>query len=277
MQSPPAALLALLGSNVVVTHRPGLGSGAWVVRASDGRSAVVTPSTAAATEALRRAGEVSVGPVVLGATGGWVLTEHLNGPRLTPVELSRPEVLNDLAALLARWHRTPSASLGVQPARADLLGSLRTYSAAAPSLDARWRRAIAWAEQAVAQLTGPSSQLVPCHLDVGANVIATPRGLRLIDFDFAALADPAQELGQVIWEAELSEASAVRLVEAYQGAGDTSDPEIVAAAATWCVAVGISWTVWALASDSPAMSRYARRSAERLASHWARPPSLTCG
>jgi len=277
VQQPPPELLALVGPDAVATHRRGLDSGAWLVRAATGDAAVAVAATPTAAEIARIAGQVAVGPAVLGVADGWVLTESLVGPRLTPLELSRPQVLRELAALLANWHRTPPGSFDHPLAGADLLTSLRAYAAAAGDLDRRLVPAITWAEQTLEQLAASPTVQVACHLDVGANVIATPRGLRLIDFDYAALADPAQELGQLVWEAELDRASTETLVAAYAAATCGSPTVSVAAAATWCVAAGISWTVWAAARDDERLRQFSRRSAERLASHWARPPSLVCG
>jgi thiamine kinase-like enzyme len=274
---PPVELVRLVGPDAVVSHRPGLGSGAWFVCAPDGRSAVAVQSTSAASDMTRIAGDSAVGPTVLGVHDGWVLTERLRGSTLTPVELRRPHVLREVAALLARWHSTPSGALRVEPATADLAASLRGYTAAAGTLDPTLQAEVTWAESTLDQLAADQAGPVLCHLDVAANVVATPRGLQLIDFEYAALADPGQELGQLIWDAELDPASADLLVDAYRAFSSGDTPVTVAAAATWCVAVGVTWTVWAMASGGATMPRYARRSRERLASHWARAQPQGCG
>jgi thiamine kinase-like enzyme len=107
---------------------------------------------------------------------------------------------------------------------------------------------------------------VPAHLDVVANVLATQRGLRLIDFEYAAAASPARELGQVVWEAELDRQGLGRLVRAYgTGAGVAEE-----ATAGWAWITGVTWTLWALArQDTPVLQQYARRSWERLQHYWA--------
>jgi thiamine kinase-like enzyme len=125
-------------------------------------------------------------------------------------------------------------------------------------------RADAWETE----LADASDCRLPAHLDVAANVLATPRGLRLIDFEYAAAADPARELGQVVWEAELDRPGLERLVHAY--GPDTG--VAVEATAAWAWVTGVTWTLWATARRAdPAFERYARRSWERLLHHWSRP------
>ena len=108
----------------------------------------------------------------------------------------------------------------------------------------------------------------PAHLDVVANLIVTEAGLRLIDFEYAASADPARELGQVVWEAELDRAAAGRLVQAYDPNGG------VAETATDAVGLGHRRHLDGLGvcrrrPVEPAALR--ARSWERLQSHWAVP------
>ena len=83
---------------------------------------------------------------------------------------------------------------------------------------------------------------VPAHLDVVANLLATPRGLRLIDFEYAAAADPARELGQVVWEAELDRRGLERLmVQAYGADAGVAEE----ATRDWAWIAGVTWTLWA--------------------------------
>jgi hypothetical protein len=241
----------------------GWNNGAWLLRRPDGVDVVATQATDAVVNAAMAAGKASVAPRVLAAVDGWIVCERLRGPHLRSLEMSRPPLLKDLATTLARWH-----AVTVALPDASMLDSLRGYAdEASGSLDADVTRAVAWADDALTELTRDVSHKVACHLDVAANVIATPQGLRLIDFDFAAMADPAQELGQLIWEAELDERGSAWLVDAYELASNAA----VADWATWCLATGVTWTVWALSPRRPAMPRYARRSWERLRTHWAWP------
>ena len=211
IESPvPGALFKAFGASAA-EHVPGLGTGAWLLTGRAGVDVVVTPATPAAIEVALAAADVAVGPRVLDVLDGWLVCERLHGSHLTSLELRRPCVLEELATMFARLHST-TVSL---PA-ASMLDSLHQHTdQAAGSLDAGVAEAVAWADAVLTDLAADSMRLVPCHLDVAANVIATKDGLRFIDFDFAALADAGQELGQVVWEAELDEREAEHLVDAY--------------------------------------------------------------
>jgi thiamine kinase-like enzyme len=231
-------------------------------------TAVASPATEVHADASIAAAECGVGPRVIDYRDGWLVTEWLSGEHMTPVQLRRPQVLDELADLLSAWH----ASAVVLPA-SPLSKARRTYCQEAP-LRPEMLSAVEWAdeaEQAMSPRQTPRD--VPCHLDVVANVLATNEGLRLIDFEYAAAADPLRELGQAIWEAELDHRAAERFVHRYAGAGD----DHVAAAATWCAVAAVTWTAWGFAQGRPEMSRYARRSWERLRHHWSRPSGLACG
>jgi thiamine kinase-like enzyme len=267
------------GDDAAFTHRAGLGDGAWVVDMAGAPTVVASLTSGPAAEAARVAGMLGVGPRVVRAGEGWIATEHLTAAHLTPLELRRPSVCRQAVELLARWHDTPMSRFELALPLADLPASLRAYVGAvdgsAADLPASLRDAVASAEQALAQLSRPAL-LVPCHLDVMANLVQTPSGLRLLDFDFAAVATPAQELGQLIWEGELDRRGAVELLGRYGSATRGEAPQ-VAETATWCVATGVTWTVWAGCQPGSTMARCARRHWERVRSHWAWSEVAACG
>jgi hypothetical protein len=192
-----------------------------------------------------------------------MVTEWLPGERLCALELGRPAVVDGVAELLRRWHlcsvELPPASM--QAARADYV-----ESAGLPALP--WLGAVDEAEQSL-----PASPRVPAHLDVAANLLMTEVGPRLIDFEYAASATPAQELGQLVWEAELRPPQADRLVHAYWGSGAGAAER--ASVTTWAWVTGVTWALWA--AGRPELAGYGRRSWERLTGHWALPAGLRRG
>ena len=247
---------------------PAVTGGAWVLRTRLGPDLVLAPADAVQAAAARAAAESDVGPRVVDHVDGWLVCEWLVGEHLTALQVRRPAVLRDLGAMLARWHATP-VTLPVEP----MIESRRQYATAAGSrVFPALARAIEWADEIESVLQ--ADQWVPAHLDVMANVLVTDRGLRLIDFEYARSAPPARELGQLMWDGELDRRSAELLVAGYPPRGEKADGHQVAEAATWCVLSAITWTVWALARPGEDMQRYARRSWERLQSHWAHPPGL---
>ena len=263
----PAALAAALPRAPYATWSPlsGLGRGSWLVQRSDGPDLVVRQASAVEENATRAAADVEAGPIVVAGAEGWLVTEYLPGVHVTGLELSRPARLDELAALLRRLH---SSDLTV-PA-APLADSRRAYLDAigTEQLPDGLRAAAREADQIEEQLDSGSSPRVPAHLDVVANLLATPLGLRLIDFEYASAADPAREVGQVIWEAELDRAGAQRLVHSYGWEGDIT----VGRAIAWAWITGVTWTAWGLSSaDSAILNRYGRRSWERVRGYWGGP------
>lgn len=263
----PAALVAAMPRTVDAAWSPlaGLGRGSWLVERPEGADLVVRQSSEVEERAARAAADVAVGPVVLAGAGGWLATEHLPGAHVTGLELSRPARLDELAVLLRRLHacdldlpaRTLSDARGEYVARVSPERLPDGLLAAVDDAD-RLERSLASA----------SSRRVPAHLDVVANLLMTPSGLRLIDFEYAAAADPARELGQVIWESEIHRAGAQQLVVAY-GCEGIVTPEMAQA---WAWVTGVTWTAWALAFDDNAViERYGRRSWERARDYWGRP------
>jgi hypothetical protein len=175
-------------------------------------------------------------------------------------------VLDDVAHLLYRWHRAPLEA----PVR-PLHVARATYRERAVIANPGAVRALepwdASAGRREAQLLGRPAGQVTGHLDVAANLLRTPHGLRLIDFEYVASADPNRELGQLVWEAELTEASARRLTEAYWrpvGDGARHLPDVAA----WAFVTGVTWTLWG--AGDPGLALWTRRSAERLQRHWTR-------
>lgn len=263
----PSSLVAALPRGVDATwsHLPGLGRGAWRVRRADGADLVVRQAGEAEELAARAAADVAVGPVVVASAEGWLATEYLDGAGLTGLELGRPVVLDELAVLLRRLH-----SCDLILPEAPMADARHRYVAglSPTGLPDGLLAAVAEAERVELDLSSAGTGLVPAHLDVVANLLMTRSGLRLIDFEYAAAADPARELGQVIWEAEVGRGGARRLVSAYGkdvAAGEES-------AAAWAWVTGVTWTAWALCQpDSPVLRRFGLRSWERLRNYWWRP------
>ncbi|MEO8107520.1 MAG: phosphotransferase [Actinomycetes bacterium] len=247
------------------TPLAGLGRGSWLVRRAEGPELVVRQASEAEEQAARAAADVAVGPVVVAGAECWIATEYLPGGHVTPLELSRPDRLDELAGLLRRLH-----SCDLLLPLSTLADSRDAYVSAigAEQLPDGLRGAAREADRIEESLDSESSLCVPAHLDVVANLLATPVGLRLIDFEYAAGADPARELGQVIWEAELAREGAQRLVGAYGTDVGVTEGRAVA----WAWVTGVTWTAWALTfDDNLVMIRYGRRSWERLRDYWGRP------
>lgn len=289
---PPEQLLeALRGSeSIAATTRAGsltrlpsiAGSGAWLVPLATSGFVVATRASDASAATAKAAGERGVGPRVVDFRDGWLVTEYLDGRHLTPLELSRPTVIAVVGRLLASWHATP-----IELAPTSMAASRAQYVAALPRVTRqRVASAVAWADHAEQRLLEVDLPRVPAHLDVAANVLAMGEAMWLIDFEWAAAVPAAQELGQLVWEAELDERATERLVTAYRAAPAARPRAGVAVAevATWSAITGVTWSVWAMAGvgrhAATVGPRYARRSWERWLTHWAHPDASvdeSCG
>lgn len=260
----PALLDEIPGAGTATWSRlPSLTTGAWLMSRSRGSALVVRSASDVEVTAARAAALTRVGAPVVAAADGWLAVEYLPGSHVSVLELSRPSVLADLGRLLSRWH-----GADVALPESSLASARATYLSEVPAGGAPvgLTAAVAEADTVEAELASTSRQRSPAHLDVVANLIDTDHGLRLIDFEYAAAADPARELGQVVWEGELDRAAAARLVQAYDPTRGVAE----GATAAWAWVTGVTWTVWAYAREDQ-WERYARRSWERLQSYWARP------
>lgn len=245
---------------------PGLTTGAWRATAADGTAWVLRRTEPQEVAATEYAASMRVGPAVRAAVGGWLVTELLSGTHVGVLELSRPPVIEEVAALLYRWHRAP-LELQTRP----LAEAREMYRRQAVHVDAALVRTlaplIADADRREKELLRRPASVVTGHLDVTANLLRTPQGLRLIDFEFAASTDPNRELGQLVWEAELSARSANRLVDAYWRPVAAMGSRHRTDVAAWTFVVGVTWTLWGAAQAG--LGLWTRRSAERLRGHWA--------
>ena len=92
---------------------------------------------------------------------------------------------------------------------------------------------------------GPPDHLVPCHHDPWPeNFVDADAGLRLLDWEYSAMGDPAWDLADVVVEAALDPAATDRLLASY------SDGEVSPALRDRVAALGpvtdLLWGLWAL-------------------------------
>ncbi|MGH2452640.1 MAG: phosphotransferase [Candidatus Rokuibacteriota bacterium] len=154
---------------------------------------------------LRRVADLGAAPAVLAAGehdgSPYAIQEYVEGP--FPDHAWVVEHRDELAALLSRIHRDPALrTLLATPRRvafqvAALPESRRLVEAAfgdRPGL----RAAAEWLTAHQPAL--PDDELVPTHGDISPkNFLITPRGLIMIDWEDAALADPMRDLGPLLW------------------------------------------------------------------------------
>ena len=83
---------------------------------------------------------------------------------------------------------------------------------------------------------------MPCHNDLlAANVIDDGGDLRLIDYEYSGMNEPAFELGNLVNESQLDHDHLEELVESYYG---RLDGRLLARAELWGLAGRWAWTLW---------------------------------
>jgi thiamine kinase-like enzyme len=219
--------------------------GTFVVRidAPDGDVLEIDRTTELANcEAASAAG---VGAVVVARLPeqGLLVTRFLEGRRLTPEDLRRGDRLADLAALLRRLHDRCNFRRGI-----DMFERQRDYQGIALALGCElpedYRRYERHVERIRKTLAAHPVGVVACHNDlVAENLIDTPQGLRLIDFEYSGRNDPYSDLGDAWAESHLWHDQLEELVAHYHG---EPAPALVARARLWALVSKYGWTLWAV-------------------------------
>jgi thiamine kinase-like enzyme len=220
-------------------------AGTFVVRidASDSDVLDIDRATAGANSQAASAAEVGAPFVVWLPAEGALIMRFLAGRTLTPADLRRGDRLADLAALLRRLHGGCRFR-----GNFDMFRRQRDYQAAAlargfalPDGYLRYERHVRRIERAFA--AHPVAP-VACHNDVVAeNLIDTPAGMRLIDYDYSGNNDPCSDIGDAWAESHLSLEQLEQLVGHYFG---EPDPALVARARLWALMSKYGWTLWAV-------------------------------
>ncbi len=98
------------------------------------------------------------------------------------------------------------------------------------------------AERAEAAMTAYPEALVPCHNDLlAANFLDDGQKVRIIDYEYSGMNEPAFELGNIAQESGLSDEGLAELVTAYYA---VPDDRLLARARTWWAISGYGWTLW---------------------------------
>ncbi len=163
---------------------------------------------------VARAGLAPV-PVGFDVAAGALVTRFVDGAvALSPDRTREPAMIERLAALLAALHGVPAA--GVAPFTAE--AHARRYVDAvrrAGDLDAEEEALAAELVELGAELDGLDAERVLCHADlVASNVLESDR-LWLIDFEYAAAADPVLDLASLAAMNAFDSGQCRVLLEAY--------------------------------------------------------------
>jgi hypothetical protein len=177
------------------------------------------PDRAQAIEATRRASLLGIGAALVHAepkTGVLITRWVADAETPSPESLrSNTRVLGEVVGLLRRWHRSGE---GLGPA-IDHFDAIDRLQAALPTPvgSARLGEAL---KSAKAE-RGTQANLVPIHGDPDVeNLLSTPGGCVLIDWEYAGMGDPAWDLGYLALATDMSPIEEAALLATY------ADPEI---------------------------------------------------
>lgn len=169
----------------------------------------------AAGEMAARAG---VGPTVVALLEDppCLVTEFVVGEPMNAAELREPPALAEVAAALRSLHACEERL----PVAFSSFRIVETYAARMADRGAEVPSSYEWALAAAHRiesvLTGPEHEPVPCHNDLlPANFIRSPRGVRIVDWEYAGMNDRYFDLGNFAVNNELDDDQEAELLTAY--------------------------------------------------------------
>jgi thiamine kinase-like enzyme len=186
-----------------------------------------------------RAASTGVGPRVVQVLPGAMVLEYIEGITLDASSLRRPEMIEQAAAACRRLHAGPRFvnEFSIFRKLDELLGLCRAHGLATPPGYEDLLPVASEIEKALARRPLPS---VPCHNDLLAeNLIATPQGVRIVDYQLSGDNDPCFELGDIAAEADFDPDQVERLTHAYFG-----DGAHVARVRLNLIMSNMTWTLW---------------------------------
>jgi thiamine kinase-like enzyme len=170
----------------------------------------------AASEAAAAAG---VGPEVVTLLDDPVclVTRFIEGEPVAAEDLHDAVLLAEVAAALRRVHGAAPIKAAFSPFRVveDYAERATARGAALPD-DYDWARGVA--TRIEAGMSGPEHEPVLCHDDLlAANLIRTPAGIRIVDWEYAGMGDRYFDLGNLAVNNGLEPGEEISLLESYFG------------------------------------------------------------
>jgi thiamine kinase-like enzyme len=189
-----------------------------VVRLPGKDTALLGIDRAAERAAGELAARAGIGPGVVAMLDDppCLVTEFVVGEPMSAEELRGPAALGEVAAAL----RTLHACEEQLPVAFSSFRIVETYAARIAErggeVPSSYEWALAAAHRIEAALTGPEHEPVPCHNDLlAANFIRSPKGVRIIDWEYAGMNDRYFDLGNFAVNNELDAEGEAALLAAY--------------------------------------------------------------
>jgi len=229
-----AGFQLLGGGNVNDTWKVTSSAGTWVVRIDRQLAINMELDRAAERKAMQAARPTGLVPDIIwvNEARGILVTEFIEGQPLSSAAYSDPMSWPALGEALGQLHAlVPDVPVIDFAARAELYASLATDGAAMQLAAEVAELANRWCSNA--------DRFALCHNDPGpSNIISTPDGLRLIDWEYAGLGEPCFDLAAAIATHELDSAATQHLLAAY---GYSVEPDLLAGCSALYDRLAILW------------------------------------
>jgi thiamine kinase-like enzyme len=211
-------------SGPVAVRLPGSGTDAYIDRVAEAHNA-------------HAAAGLGIGPQVLHAQGGAMVTAFLDGRVLSPETMrAEPDTLAGAGRLLRLLHDAPVRFAGCFDAF-DVIAAHRAALIDPPAdIDALIAR--------IGRLA-PPNLVVPCHNDPWPeNFLDVSGRLHLLDWEYSAMGDPAWDLADLMVECRLDDEATERFLGAY--AGGPVAPALRERVAAMGPVTDLLWGLWSL-------------------------------
>lgn len=180
----------LTGESWRISHRSNTAPNIdWLAREQSVQKTQLGVNRRQERKLLRHVANCHVSPTVIAANPGWLVVNWLEGDVVTQEQFIELSDNGQLSLLLARLHHLPASGY-----RLDLRTQLMRYGCL---IDSR-RRSPEWLRLHHHFIRSPLPQpvkLAPLHMDIHpGNLLDTPTGLKLIDWEYAADGDIALDI-----------------------------------------------------------------------------------
>ncbi len=243
------------GEQTLVLRLPGRGTGRFIDRATE----------RANHDAAARAGFTPASLYFDQRTGVKISHFIEDAAALDPEEARKPEIGEAVASFLFRFHHSGLAF----KKEFNVSRLIRVYERIARSRRARFfddykimrPRALAFE----ARLDSLGTALVACHNDlVPENILATSKGLTLIDWEYSGRNDPAWDLAAFLLESGYGAEEEATFLRHYSQGEPTR--ELVARVGVYKCLQDFLWSLWSLLQETASLdqgkARYYRKYGE---------------
>ena len=233
------------GAERYVLRTPGTGTESYIDRSREAHNMALAADLGIAPELIWQDAE-----------RGIMLCRHVEGARpLGAADLARPDTLREAAGLLHRLHHSGVVFEGQMVPSVLFEQYLRlarqSGSALARALIDLCRTSPRLQHLLMSNL--PTDQWTPCHVDpVPANFVVDARRLWLLDWEYAAIADPMWDLACLALESSLNRDQCAQLRQHYGAPTDAESDRRFRQQLLLVSVVGAAWTVLQIALGNAA-------------------------